>query len=167
MHENRIIKWNRDRGLLEGGFDIGHELKMLSEEAREFYYATDYPEMLAEYSDFIFVMVGTKAKYFSDVQVSHVAFSMHVDEWNKLDEWMTRQVDEMQDLLLVKHRVLGRGKYADLQDDLNMAMYLVIKNNEYKSDQKLNGKVIKSEDQHDPADLIRKVLNESQGTETY
>jgi len=151
----RIVKWNRDRGLL-GGFDPAFELKMLSEEANEFYAAESLAHMMAEYCDFLFVSGGTKAKYYSQKLESLSLFSLAREGWVELQDWINEVRDDMAILLYNKFNY----KYEDGYDDaVYFAMNTVIANNELKGSKKINGKIVKSANHIDPVITIEKYLN--------
>lgn len=152
----RIVKWNRDRGLL-GSFDPALELKMLSEEAHEFYLAESLSHMMAEYCDFIFVLEGTCAKYQSQKYPSLSVFSIAREGWVELQSWTEDLSYDMGDILKDKFESTGHCNYEQAMD---FAMGVVITNNELKGSKKQGGKIVKSEGQIDPACTIQEYLND-------
>lgn len=152
-----VVAWNRDRGLLTAGFDPRLELKMLSEEAREFYLAETLEHMLAEYADFLFVWYGTEAKFHGDLIQSPTIFSMVWDEWLKLKQYGEFTVAAMYSVLnshFVSHR------YSHINMCVAFALKTVINNNNLKGKKKVGGKVVKCEEQVDPILAIKAMMEE-------
>lgn len=156
----RVIVWNKERGLLDKGFDPKLELRMLSEEAREFYTAPDIYHMLAEYADFLFVRFGTFAKYYSEKIDSHTTFSLMRDEWIKIAEWIEDQEYAMASLL--SQELQREFPDMDYESLVHLALMTVILNNESKGKKTVDGKVVKNEDHRDPADLIEAFIENMQ-----
>ena len=61
---NQIVRWNRERNGL--ALNIDTEVKMLTEEANEFFMAETKEDRLREVADFTFVWIGTLAKCLGD-----------------------------------------------------------------------------------------------------
>lgn len=154
-----IVQWNRDRGLLKT-FDPQLELKMLSEEAKEFYEADTFEHRLAEYADFVFVKAGTMAKNHSMVGSSLTMFSMERERFVQLMEWAEEIECNMVSLLSAEHteHVSTGHELKTLDDCLTLALATVIDNNNIKSDEVVGGKVIKSVDQIKPEYKIRELI---------
>lgn len=147
MLKRRTVDWNKDRGLLEK-FDPALELKMLSEEVAEFYMADTLAHKFVEYADFIFVFDGTKAKYGCQPIKSTVMFEVSVSSYRVLREWAY----DMQNTM---YAILEEAVGAAMVDAyINTARNIVVTNNERKSSEKRNGKVVKNKDHIDPADLM-------------
>lgn len=151
----RIVKWNRDRGLLEPGFDPALEVKMLSEEAREFFLAETFEHQLAEYSDFLFVMTGTRAKFFSTIHESPTVMAYILPQWDSIDTWMEETKQEMYDVLV---SVATVRCYTNLLGMITESLKIVTGCNEIKGTKKCNGKVVKNKIHVDPVDKIKEMI---------
>lgn len=151
MLKEMIIKWNRDRGLLET-FDPDLERRMLSEEAREFYMADTFPKKLAEYSDFVFVLEGTKAKYGCNAGTKTESFNSY-EEYKELMAWAKNLQDEM---FIILDRIRFRANLKNIGDIMTLSLTYVCECNELKGLDKSNGKIVKNADYIDPATLIAK-----------
>lgn len=153
------VKWNRDRGLLDN-YDPSLELRMLSEEAKEFYAAETLAHMLAEYADFQFVLDGTKAKFGSQVISSHIDIDLRVKTYNDIMSWAGKVMADMYNCLssvLDEHR---HGHRHELDGLINMASSHVISCNNLKGLKKdEEGKIQKDENHVDPKDLIEAELD--------
>jgi len=155
MHKALTVKWNRDRGLLDK-FDPKLELKMLSEEAQEFYAAETLAHMLAEYADFLFVLDGTKAKFGSQVISSHIDIDLRVKTYNDIMSWAGKVMSDMHNCL---SSVLD-GHRHELNGLINMARSHVISCNNLKGLKKNeDGKIQKNDKHVDPKDLIEAELD--------
>jgi len=152
--QERTIKWNKDRGLLES-FDPALEIKMLHEELREFYMAGTLAHKAVEYADFLFVLDGTKAKFACRPAPTTTMFSIEVDNYNRLIDWAHNMILEMEMILLE----MNNTKYS-LDELIELAQIVVVKNNELKSAEKKDGKVVKSENQVDPANILDQYIKE-------
>lgn len=154
MHKALTVKWNRDRGLLDK-FDPKLELKMLSEEAKEFYEAKTLAHMLAEYADFLFVLDGTKAKFGSQLITSHIDIEMRLNVYGHILDWADVVKQDIESCLASS---LG-GNYHELGGLVSMARGYVIACNSLKGMKKEGGKIVKNEEHVDPVDLIQKDLD--------
>lgn len=153
--EARVVKWNWDRHLLSKGFDPTLELKMLSEEAREFYLAESLEHKLAEFADFLFVRYGTIAKYHGNLVTSAATFLSERESWLSLRGWMEDVEKEMRSLLIPDCIKAG----VDVNKAIIWALKAVIANNELKGVETKDGKVIKNKIHTDPVTQIRRYLN--------
>ena len=146
----RVIDWNRDRNGLK--YDPHLEAKMLSSEANEFYMATDPAHALAEYADFLFVSIGTIAKYNAH---EYDSLSMLIVGWKdhkELLDWMSEVESDMDDRL---ETILGLSSHG-YQIAKREALEIVTDCNERKPKTKdKSGKVIKGENHMDPVARIR------------
>lgn len=154
MLKARTVKWNRDRGLLDK-FDPKLELKMLSEEVKEFYLADSIPHRLAEYADFIFVLDGTKAKFACKLQ-RPFDFDFELEGFKKILDWATILQRDMYELL-VDSIDASRPEIAQM---IAYARGCVVKCNELKGTKKKDGKVVKNKVHVDPTDMIREWLDD-------
>lgn len=147
----RIIKWNKARNGL--AFDPNLEMRMLSEEANEFYHAETFAHKLQEYADFLFVWEGTKAKYYSQKHKGMVNMLSGYEGFYKLRMWKFSIQSEMEKLLFDKLTHTERFIYT------NMALDAVITANEAKTSEKdENGKVIKGDNYVSPLSVIEAYL---------
>jgi len=129
---------------------------MLSEEAREFYLASTPEHQLQEYCDFLFVMVGTEAKFFSSRHESAVVLSGTYPHWKTLRDWMHEARHNMRSILVSKSAIMG----DDVSEKINRALKIVVSLNEAKGTTKVDGKVVKNEDHIDPKVKIKEMLDE-------
>ena len=149
------IKWNRDRGLLNN-FDPKLELKMMSEEAAEFYAAETPAHMLAEYADFQFVLDGSKAKFGSQVIESHLDLDLRVKIYNDMMTWASKVQSDMRSCLAS----VFQPNPSEVNRLIDMARGLVIKCNFMKGEKKnAEGKIVKNEEHINPTDLIQAELD--------
>lgn len=124
--QSRIIKWNKDHNKLNYNLEL--ETRMLSEEANEFFIAETYPEKLQEAADFMFVFIGTQAKFFATKRMMEL--SVNWDEFLKLRTWANLVLDKMFEVLADEAHTNGlSGKETEM---LLMALEHVTKANELK-----------------------------------
>ena len=155
MLKELTVKWNRDRGLLEN-FDPKLELKMLSEEAAEFYAAETLAHKLAEYADFQFVLDGTKAKFGSQIIESHLDLDLRIQTYKDMMSWASTVQSDMRSCLLC----MVDPYNENLNGLVDMARRIVIRNNGMKGKERdSDGKVVKCEHQLDPKDYIQDELD--------
>lgn len=147
-----IIEWNRERNDL--AFDPRLEVKMLSEEAREFFTAPNVVERLREYADFMFVWTGTQAKYFARKCVSPL--ELHSKDFQELREWAENTKEFMEDVLR------GELNYPpNFYKILNEALKAVTAANQAKGTEKdAFGKIKKGPNYISPTETIQKLLEE-------
>lgn len=151
----RTVEWNRARGTLEV-FDPMLELRMLTEEANEFYHAETYPHMLQELADFIFVADGTDAKYRAQKDQSITMFMTGAEAYETLSSWVSKTAYEM--YLVLKGKAVACGVFSgDVIADLEYARSCVVTANESKPNKKVEGKVVKG-DRIDPLPLIEEYI---------
>ena len=157
-----IVKWNQERGLLNKGFDPALELKMLSEEANEFYNADSFEHRLCEYADFKFVKAGTIAKNHAQVGLSTTMFENHRDRFIQMMEWSEEVEANMISLLIseiddMEHK--GIVLTWSFEALANLALATVIANNNFKGKNKnADGKVIKAENQNKPEAILKELI---------
>lgn len=154
---NHIIEWNRERGLLDT-FDPCLELKMLSEEAREFYNATTFEHTLAEAADFIFVLEGTKAKYHCNCLDGTVIFEINYRRFEQLMAWANSIKDNMESLLECEAKMIHNLRYSKVKHLIGLALAAVIDCNNKKPNKKAGGKVVKGESHVNPVGLIYNLI---------
>ena len=153
MQKERVIKWNRDRGLL-GTFDPNLERKMLSEEAREFYLAETLEHKLAEYADFLFVLEGTKAKYICNSGINNEFFNAY-EVYKGIERWASDLIQEMDSVLQSMYVMLGSNKR---HNDVALACRVVCDCNELKGVEKISGKIVKGVNYVNPVTVISKLI---------
>jgi len=152
--KERIIKWNKDRDNINLDFDL--ELKMLSEERREFWLADSLAHKMQEFCDFQFVKVGTDFK----IQC-HLHESVNV--LLSQDAQMMALDDVQDDYMMYDHLMrLLKYEYSDKYDLDKMisdCLDIVITANEAKPKKKdSSGKIIKGEKHTDPLKEIEEYL---------
>lgn len=161
QYVSQIVTWNRDRGLLVS-FDPGLSMKLLSEEAKEFFKAETLPEMLCEYADFWFVWHGYRA--ISSCSAIHpVGLEVAVNSMGYLENWRFNVDTAMRDLLLSEYKKQYPEDNVDVwqmfNDDANKAMEFVIHCNEMKSSKKnSDGKIVKADGQLSPVPMMEGYL---------
>ena len=156
MLKERVVKWNRDRYLLDT-FNPELERRMLSEEAREFYHAETLAHKLAEYADFLFVFEGTKAKYGCNSGIKNPLFDSYLI-WKELRDWAKELQQEMH--LLLVECIKNAGFYNITNSLIEMALTAVCSCNELKGFDKESGKVKKGANYKNPADIIKLKMGE-------
>jgi len=154
MLKERTIKWNKERGLLDK-FDPALEIRMLHEELKEFYMADTLAHKLAEFADFLFVLDGTKAKFACRPAPTTTMFSIEVENYNRLIDWAMDMISEMESILLEMNDT--KQSFDEL---IELAQIVVVNNNELKSAEKKDGKIVKSKNQVDPASLLDQYIKE-------
>lgn len=155
MSIHRIVAWNRDRGLLDN-FDILLEIKMLSEEAREFYMAETFEHRLCEFSDFLFVKEGTKAKYNARLGSPSNPLFHNQESYLELMKWTDRIECHMTDILFSEYEAVPVS--ASFQHCIKTAMDVVIKNNNLKGKKKDGGKIVKAANQEKPEAVLARLI---------
>lgn len=160
----KIIQWNRERGLLTK-FDPSLSLRLLSEEAREFYMAETLAEALCEYADFWFVYHGYRASS-ACCQLTAVGFAEHNSGLKDIEEWVLHIDGHMRKQ--IEYMYSQMGSYSTLPYvsdsltidlDKNHAMECVIFCNEMKSSKKdSSGKIVKADVQEKPAPMVEQRL---------
>ena len=144
---SRIIAWNRERNGLK--FNIDLESQMLTEEANEFYMAEHLVDKVDAWADFVFVGVGTVAKWLA-VKVKAFEDLEDYSQWMEtVTDWMDYQRGTMLEMLLEDMATIFPGVRHNtslFEDILNQALIIVVDANEQKGTEKdENGKVKKPE----------------------
>lgn len=144
----RIIDWHRKR--YHGPVN---DIALLSEEAKEFWEATEPAHMLQEFCDFKFVWEGVKWRFNSDTYMSVVDLEIMSHGFNTVTEWYEDQLVQMESRLLrIMHpRVIPKSD----------AMQLVLEANELKPLEPVDGKIPKGGKYVSPLPKIRELLNET------
>ena len=150
----KIVEWNRKRNNLE--FDPKLEAKMLSEEASEFWAASDVAHMMQEYTDFRFVMIGTRAKYFSQQFNSMEALTSTHCRWQEFEYWMNDCLALMRKRLNQKLKDVGIFPPSKI---FVKALSYVVEANEAKGTEKnADGKVVKGDNYRNPLQRIEEEI---------
>lgn len=164
LNDSRIITWNKDRGLLDQ-CDLNLELKMLQEELREFMLAEEPAHLVQELCDFVFVLNGTIAKFYSspaDISKNISTFPAAHEKFLVLMAWAKDSLDYMYTVLWDRVKGVPDGSYKALRKALD----IVITCNEAKPTTKRNGKVVKGKEYVSPLNLIRtKIFKEDYVTD--
>lgn len=161
--ERRIIAWNRDRNGLK--FDMDLELKMLKEEAQEFFESTTFYNMLREYSDFRFVWTGSQAKHLAASAPNNVtAFTMQREQWAEVQAYARDVLSQMFNILLEQFFVFGVDHTELIHKLLEDCLEAVVSANENKGTERdENGKVKKGPNYVAPDKRIQDILRETIG----
>ena len=149
-----VVKWNRDRGLLDN-YDPSLELRMLSEESREFYMAETLAHMLAERADFEFVLYGTQAKFGSQKLSSHIDMPLYMATYTDIVDWAESVAEDMDRCL---ESALGPMCH-ETAGLIRLALGVVIECNNLKGKNKSAGKIVKIESPPDPVAMIQEQLD--------
>lgn len=154
----RIINWNRVRNGLE--FDPNLEVRMLTEEAHEFFHAECLEEQIREFADFMFVLTGTIAKFYSTKYDSAILLTQNFQHFNMLMEWAAQVRAEMFDTMLstIEETVDVDGEIAEdmLKLIVGQALEIITEANEKKGTEKdEHGKIVKGPDYVAPDGLIK------------
>ena len=146
---NQIVRWNRERNGL--AFNIDTEVKMLTEEANEFFMAETKEDRLREAADFKFVWVGTLAKCLGGRCKNELDFMSRKSIFDDIKEWVD-----------VEHEAILSVLEEDGTDYLlPRAIEIVTKANLAKPKTKnADGKVIKGVDYVDPIEEIKQIIEE-------
>lgn len=143
----QITQWNFNRNNLE--FDPALEIKLLSEEAREFMEASTKADRLREAADFMFVLTGTFAKYASTIYPSVHAWERGVEGFEKMQAWISSIQQMIETSLEVDETI----------QLLPQALQIVAQANEAKGSVKnADGKVVKGDAYCDPIATIKGLI---------
>lgn len=148
---NDIITWNLKRNGLK--FDPALEAKMLSEEANEFYTAPSLVERVREYCDFLFVLAGTKAKFYAKTYTDNREIVYSNEHFQKFMDWAEMAKSEMQDSIV---EAISWDNYHPI---IKESLAAVISANNAKGTEKdSDGKVIKGPNYVSPYEAIAEIL---------
>jgi hypothetical protein len=155
---DQTIAWNRDRQNLDK-FDPQLEVRMLTEEAMEFFQARTYEHMLQEYADFIFVKDGTYAKYYGQGNPGLTMFQTGVEAFASLDKWCKGTETHM--LKCLTDKAIKEGFFQDdIPKHIVFSRSCVVAANNAKPIKKIDGKVIKGDKHQDPLNDIERFINQ-------
>lgn len=146
---NQVIRWNRERNGLD--FNVDTEVKMLTEEANEFFMAETKEDRLREAADFTFVWIGTLAKCLGSRCKDWQSLMLRKGFFDDIKEWVDAETEVMAEVLEED------GTYCLLPRVLE----IVTKANLAKPKTKnVDGKVIKGGDYIDPIEEVKQILKE-------
>lgn len=146
---NQIVRWNRERNGL--AFNIDTEVKMLTEEANEFFMAETKEDRLREAADFKFVWVGTLAKCLGGRCKNELDFMSRKIFLDDIEEWADSEEEAMVEVL----------EEDGTNHLLPRALEIVTRANLAKPKTKnSDGKVIKGDDYVDPIEEIKQIIEE-------
>ena len=146
---NQIVRWNRERNGL--AFNIDTEVKMLTEEANEFFMAETKEDRLREAADFKFVWVGTLAKCLGGRCKNELDFMSRKSFLEDIEAWADAEEEAMSEML----------DEDGTRHMLPRALEIVTRANLAKPKTKnSDGKVIKGDDYVDPIEEIKQIIEE-------
>lgn len=146
---NQIIRWNRERNGL--ALNVDTEVKMLTEEANEFFMAETKEDRLREAADFKFVWIGTLAKCLGGRCKDWKSLMLRKGFFDDIKEWVDVETEKMIEVLEEDgtHYLLPR------------VLEIVTKANQAKTKAKgADGKVIKGYYYIDPIEEIKQIVKE-------
>jgi len=154
--EQRVIDWNKKHNGLK--YDLSLEIRMLQEEAREYWMADTLPERIQEYCDFLFVWCGMRVKYLADREpLSTVSKRTRMNEFAQVREWIDDELFGIGENIRLQVR-----KYCgpQIHKILEESMDAVITANEAKipSNQTEDGKTKKGPFYESPLPVIERIL---------
>lgn len=161
--EQRVINWNKRHNGLK--YDLSLEVRMLQEEAREYWMANTLPERIQEYCDFLFVWCGTRVKYLADKEpVSTVSKRTRMNEFNQVREWIDDELKEIGENI---HNQIWKYCGPQIHVILSESMDAVITANEAKipGNQTGDGKTKKGPMYKSPLPVIKGILKNYTGKE--
>lgn len=146
---NKIVRWNRERNGL--ALNIDTEVKMLTEEANEFFMAETKADRLREAADFKFVWVGTLAKCLGGRCKNELDFMSRKSFLEDIEAWADAEEEAMSEML----------NEDGTRHMLPRALEIVTRANLAKPKTKnSDGKVIKGDDYVDPIEEIKQIIEE-------
>ena len=146
---NKIVRWNRERNGL--ALNIDTEIKMLTEEANEFFMAETKADRLREAADFKFVWVGTLAKCLGGRCKNELDFMSRKSFLEDIEAWADAEEEAMAEML----------EEDGTRHMLPRAFEIVTRANLAKPKTKnSDGKVIKGDDYVDPIEEIKQLIEE-------
>ena len=148
--ELRIMEWNRERNGLH--FDPLLETRLLVEEANEFMTATTTADRLREAADFLFVAVGTQAKFIANKPTHPDHLINDYERYKQLVAWAESVKEYMVGILEDEHIT---------ESKIMQALGIVTAANELKGKElDAGGKVTKCGAYSDPIGMIRALVGE-------
>lgn len=159
--EQRIIDWNQKRNGLELNIDL--EVSMLREEVREFFLASSTAHRLQEFSDFVFVYIGSTAKIRAKSLSSNSPqeFSQIYTACSQPVSWARRAIDNILGVLYKELTIMYYLDDQQIESLLEASLRAVIGANEAKTKEKDgNGKLVKGPDYISPLNAIEVILQD-------
>lgn len=159
---NETIEWNRARGTMDAMWSLAREVHMLSEEANEYYIADNFIDRMDAFLDFVFVAVGTDAKFFGRIiKDSYLPVVDLEDEqlFTYIQQVAKRLYNGLkQEYSELSCRAMGKRPFEDTVKDCYE--FVVAANNLKGTEKDENGKVIKSDNFVSPEDAMKKYFGE-------
>jgi len=158
----RTVEWNMKRNKLE--YDVKLERKMLHEEFREFMEAETLVDRLDAFVDFMFVFIGTEAKYLYSINhmingepLAHtdVQYLLNVDSYY---EYMEQQVKHEVVNFLFDNEISEYFCYDVAGEVITKVYEIVLEANEQKTQVGADGKITKPADFYPPEGKIQELL---------
>ena len=146
---NQIIRWNRERNGL--ALNIDTEVKMLTEEANEFFMAETKEDRLREAADFQFVWIGTLAKCLGGRCKNELDFMSRKKFFDDIEEWVDDEIEIMTEVLEEDGTYYLWPRVLEIVTKANLAK---------PKTKNVDGKVIKGDDYIDPIEEIKQILKE-------
>ena len=154
--EQRVIDWNKRHNGLK--YDLSLEVRMLQEEAKEFFMAETLPERVQEYCDFLFVWCGTRVKYLANADpVTVVSKRSRINDFALVREWVDDVLRETGgNIRLQLREYYGPQAHTILKESMDA----VITANEAKipGNQTEDGKTKKGPFYESPLPVIERIL---------
>lgn len=146
---NQIVRWNRERNGL--ALHIDTEVKMLTEEANEFFMAETKEDRLREAADFMFVWIGTLAKCLGGRCKGELDFMSRKGFFDCIKEWADAETEVMIKVLEEDGTYYLWPRVLEIVTKANLAK---------PKTKNVDGKVIKGDDYVDPIEEIKELLKE-------
>lgn len=146
---NKIVRWNRERNGL--ALNIDTEVKMLTEEANEFFMAETKEDRLREAADFTFVWMGTVAKCLSGRCKDWQSIMSRKGFFDCIKEWADTEAKAMIEVLEEDGTYYLWPRVLDIVTKANLAK---------PKTKNVDGKVIKGDDYIDPIEEIKQIIKE-------
>ena len=146
---NQIIRWNRERNGL--ALNIDTEVKMLTEEANEFFMAETKEDRLREAADFVFVWRGTSAKCLSGRCKDWQSIMSRKGFFDCIRKWVDVVTDAMTEMLEEDGTYHLWPRVLEIVTKANLAK---------PKTKNVDGKVIKGDDYIDPIEEIKQLIKE-------
>lgn len=146
---NQIVRWNRERNGL--ALNIDTEVKMLTEEANEFFMAETKEDRLREAADFTFVWIGTLAKCLSGRCKDWQSIMSRKGFFDCIKEWVDAEAEAMIEVLEEDGTYYLWPRVLEIVTKANLAK---------PKTKNVDGKVIKGDDYIDPIEEIKQIIKE-------
>lgn len=146
---NQIVRWNRERNGL--ALNIDTEVKMLTEEANEFFMAETKEDRLREAADFKFVWIGTLAKCLGGRCKDWQSLMSRKGFFDYIKEWVDAEAEAMTEVLEEDGTYYLLPRVLEIVTKANLAK---------PKTKNVDGKVIKGDDYTDPIEEIRQIIKE-------